>query len=113
MNRQGFIRTSVCALLAVIAGLTALTTGAFAENSSTADHGVANALRSGSGLPKLEERHAVAGAKQKSKKAHRQHGKRQKGSKGTSGNGTTTGTPGSSSGGGQTETGGGSSTPTN
>jgi hypothetical protein len=111
MNRHGFIRTSVCALIAVIAGLAALSTGAFAENSSTADIGIANGLRSGSNLPKVEERHAVTGKSKMQKAKSKRHAKRHhKGSTGTGG-GTGTGTPGSGAGT-PTESGGGSSTPT-
>ncbi|HKZ14345.1 MAG TPA: hypothetical protein VJL81_10915 [Solirubrobacterales bacterium] len=71
MNTHGYIRMSVCALVAVIAGLAALSAVAFAQNTSTSENGIANGLRSGSNLPKIEQRHAVAGKKQKKARHHR------------------------------------------
>src|SRR5882757_6224560 len=109
MNRHGYIRTSVCALLAVIAGLAALSAVAFAQGTSTSENGIANGLRSGSNLPKIEQRHAVVGKKQKNKKArhHAGHGHHVKG-KPSGGNGVST--PGTGTGG-QESSGAGTTTP--
>src|SRR5882757_4331122 len=96
MNTHGYIRTVVCALLAVIAGLTALSTGAFA-----------NGLRSGSNLPKIEQRHAV-GKKQQNNKARRHHARHH--AKGKTGGGTIVSIPGTGTGG-QESSGGGTATP--
>jgi hypothetical protein len=95
MNTHGYIRTVVCALLAVIAGLTALSTGAFA-----------NGLRSGSNLPKIEQRHAV-GKKQQNRKARR-HARNH--AKGNTGGGTIVSTPGTGTGG-EESSGGATTTP--
>jgi hypothetical protein len=109
MNRHGYIRTSACAFLAVIAGLAALSAVAFAQGTSTSDNGIANGLRSGSDLPKIEQRHAVVGKNQKNKKAHHhaRHGHQVKG-KTSGGNGVST--PGTGTGG-QESSGGGTTTP--
>ncbi|MDX6653689.1 MAG: hypothetical protein QOH18_390 [Solirubrobacterales bacterium] len=109
MNRHGYIRTSACALLAVIAGLAALSAVAFAQGTSTSDNGIANGLRSGSDLPKIEQRHAVVGKNQQNKKArhHARHGHQVKG-KTRGGNGVSTPATGT---GGQESSGGGTTTP--
>ncbi|HTT95662.1 MAG TPA: hypothetical protein VMF55_13395 [Solirubrobacterales bacterium] len=70
MNRHGIFLTSACALCAVIAGLAALSAGAFAAGSK-APEGIANGLRSGSNLPKIETRHAVSKKQQRKRKARR------------------------------------------
>jgi hypothetical protein len=108
MTRHGYIRKSVCAFLAGVAGLAALSAVAFAQGTSTPDTGIANGLRSGSNLPKIEQRHAVVGKKQKNKKArHRaRHRHQVKGKAGhETGSGTSaTGTGGQGSAGGETTT---------
>ncbi|HXF29931.1 MAG TPA: hypothetical protein VN522_00315 [Solirubrobacterales bacterium] len=97
MNTHGYIRTVVCALVAVIASLAALSAGA-----------LANGLRSGSNLPKLEQRHAV-GKKQQRSRAHRYHASRGHHAKGKTSGGTSS-TPGTGTGG-QESAGGGTTTP--
>jgi hypothetical protein len=92
MNRHGYIRTFVCAVLAIVAVLTALSAGAFAQSSSKTGESIAKGLRSGSQLPQIEQRKAVKSAKQRKQaarrraRAHRKHH--------TSG-GTSVSTPGS------------------
>jgi hypothetical protein len=99
MNTHGYIRTAACALVAVIAGLTALSTGAFA-----------NGLRGGSSLPKIEQLHAVGEKQQKKSKARRHHTKHARHSK-VKGGGETSGSTPSTGGGGQESSGVGNSAP--
>jgi hypothetical protein len=102
MNRHGILLTSVCALFAAIAGLTALTAGAFAQGGEALTDG----LRGGSNLPKIEQRHAVAAKRQRARRHHARHH-----AKGKSGGETGVSTPaGGNEGGGSS--GAGSSTPT-
>jgi hypothetical protein len=101
MNRNGILLTSVCALLAAIAGLTALSAGAFAQGEG----GMASDLRSGSNLPKIEQRHAVVGKRQKARRHRAGHHV-----KGTSGGETSVGTPAGGNDGGESSV--GNSTPT-
>jgi hypothetical protein len=100
MNRHGYIRTSVCALFTALVALAALSAVALAQGTSTSDNGIANGLRSGSNLPKIEQRHAVAGKQQKKNRARHPHGKRGHHGHGKAGNGggSTTGTPGTGTG---------------
>jgi hypothetical protein len=110
MNIHGYIRKSVCALIAVVAGLAAITAVAFAQGNPRSEEGIANGLRSGSNLPKIEQRHAVAGKSSKKPKTTKHRTKRPKKTKtktGETGGGTTTGGSGTGETGGGTSTGGG------
>ncbi len=104
MNRHGIYLTSFCALVAAIIGLFALSAGAFAQG----EEGTANGLRSGSNLPKIEQRHAVVSKKTQKQKARRHRARHHASVK--NGSETSVTTPTSGNEGGDSSV--GSSTPT-